>query len=709
MGRKVDLRPLVNPQSVAVVGASPTSFFGRVGLENLRALNYSGRVYPVNPKYGEILGWKCYPSVLDVPEPVEAAIIALSPRASVGALREAAAAGVKAAVVPATAFAAMGEEGHQLQAEMAGIARDHNLALLGPNCMGLLAPVKSVGLYVGSLPAGLRRGPIGGVLQSGSVCEALANHGGRLGFSYLFSSGNEISLGKEDLIEFLLADADTRVIAVFIEGIHQPDRFVALAENALTIGKPIVAMNVGRSEAAQRLAVSHTGAMAASYRVFEAICRQKGIVRVHNLDEMMEAAALLAGGRLPAGEGVGAITYSGGEASTLLDVADELGLSLPSLTPEIAGRLREALPDFLVPSNPLDPWGQVPFPDFIPACLAALGDDPALHTVFLSIDLPAFHGAHEREAAMVIAREALRLADRVGKPILISSNISGPLDPDVLDLLRDRLPVLQGTRESLLAVRGLIRCAELRRRQAGDSVPPAAPDDEIATTASGLLAAAEADVLDELTSKRLLAAFGIPVIDDRLATSVEQAVAHAEALGYPVALKAAGAIAHKTEAGGVLLNLTDAQAVRRGYQAILGSVRARLPGVALKGVLVSPMIEDGIEAIAGVSFDPLFGPMVAFGLGGIYAEALDDLSLRRAPLTGADADEMLRESRGYSLLGGARGRPPADLAAVREVLLRLSRMAVALGDRVCEIDINPLLLRPAGAVAADALIVRRPS
>lgn len=703
----IDLAPLVNPQSIAVIGASPTSFVGRVALENLRAFNYAGRVYPVNPKYDEVLGMKCYPTVLDIDEPIDAAIIGLSPQASVRALKDAAAAGVRAAVVPATAFAAMGEEGRALQDEMAAVARQHDLALLGPNCMGVLSLVHRAGLYVGTLSAALRRGPIGGILQSGSVCEALANHGSRLGFSYLFSSGNEIVVSKEDLIEFLLADDNTRVIVCFIEGLREPDRFVALAERALAIGKPIVAMKVGRSQAAQQLNVGHTGAMAASDRVFDAVCRQKGILRVHSIDEMMETAALLAGGRLPAGDGVGAITYSGGEASTLLDMAEELGVAMPPLAPVIRDRLREALPDFLNPANPLDPWGQAALHEFIPACLKALGDDPGLHTVFLSIDLPAFHGEHEHEAALMMAREALTLAERVDKPILMSSNISGPLDDGVLELLLDRVPVLQGTRESMLAVRHMIRYAEMRRRASAIQQWSVTVSEATPATVLDQLASSGDKVLDELTSKRILAAFGIPVTDDRLATSGEEAVAHAEGLGFPVALKVAGAIPHKTEAGGVLLNLSSAATVREGYHSILTGVRARFPEAEVKGVLVSPMISGGFEAIAGVTFDAHFGPMVAFGLGGIYAEVLDEVALRRAPLSEADAEEMIAEIRGHKLLAGTRGRLPADLAAARDVLLRLSQIALALREHIREIDINPLFLRPSGAVAADALIVRR--
>ncbi len=703
---------LLRPRSVAVIGASDKSFVGSIAVRNLLALGYRGGIYPVNPKYAEVHGLRCYPSVQAIPGPVDAAVIALGPRHVVAAMRELAAKGVRGVAIPAGGFADVGSVGKALQEELASIASAHGMAVCGPNGMGLANLVDGVAMYIGTLTSALRRGNVGAILQSGSICEALANHGDRVGFSYLISSGNEAVTDLSEFVRFLVRDAHTRVIACFIEGFRDPAGFVQAAEEAAAAGKPILAMKVGRGERARRLALAHTGALAGSDAVIEALFHRKGIVRVHDLDEMLETAAVFSQGRFPASRRIAAITFSGGEAGSLADLGEAEGLELPELAPRTRETLASAFPDLHNRGNPLDCWGVGEYTEVIPACMDALASDPGFDTLCVSIDLPVGHGERESQVAQFIARKTVELSRGDGKVCVFSTNIGGPFDRKPFEILKEGgVPVVLGMRNTMRAVAHLARYAEFRarRRDPGRLAPLQPPAGMRAAEARTIFERARGSVIGEREGKAILAAYGITVPAEALARDAAEAVAYARQIGGAVVLKVdSPQISHKTEAGGVRLGLREPEEVRAAFEEIVASARRYAPEAEIRGVLVQEMVPAGVEMIAGLKRDAQFGPVLVVGLGGIFVEVMKDAALAVLPVGRREVEEMVSSLRGRALLEGARGRAKADVPALVDAVLRLARLGEDLGAQIDQLDVNPLIVLPdgQGVRAVDALIVK---
>jgi acetyltransferase len=709
------LEALLRPRSVAIIGASEKSFVGSIAVRNLLTLDYKGGIYPVNPKYAEIHGLKCYPSVEAIPGPIDAAVIALGARHVPGAMRDLAARGVRGIAIPTGGFADIGSVGKALQQEMVEIARQHGIAVCGPNGMGLANLLDRSALYIGTLTGHLRAGNVGAVLGSGSICEALANHGDRIGFAYLISSGNEAVTDMSEFVRFMVRDPRVRVIALFIEGFRNPAGFVRAAEEALEAGKPIVAMKVGRGSRARELALAHTGALVGSDAVIDAVFQQKGITRVHDLDELLETVALFSQGALPRSRRVGAITFSGGEAGSLADLGEAEGLELPDLSSRTRETLAGAYPDLHNRGNPLDCWGVGEYTEVIPACMEALAADPVFDTLCVSIDLPAGHGERESEVARCIARKTVEVAARGSKVCLFSTNIAGPFDRGPFEILRDGgVPVILGMRNSMRATAHLVRYAEARARLAADG----GGADGRGAAPAGTVRAAEArtifercgPLVGEREGKAILAAYGIPVPAEAVAHSADEAVAYARQIGGAVVLKVdSPQIAHKTEAGGVRLNLRQPDEIRSAYEQILASSRRYDPKAEIRGVLVQEMVPAGVEMIAGLKRDPQFGQVLVVGMGGIFVEVLKDAALAILPLSRPRVEEMIHSLRCRPLLEGARGRPKADVGALVDAALRLARLGTDLGGEIDQLDINPLIVLPQGqgVRAVDALIVKK--
>jgi acetyltransferase len=708
------LEALLRPRSVAIIGASEKSFVGSIAVRNILALGFKGPIYPVNPKYTEIYGLRCYPSVEAIPAPVDAAVIALGARHVVGAMRDLAARGVRGVAIPTGGFADVGADGTALQQELVSIARRHGMAVCGPNGMGLANLVDGVAMYIGTLTPSLRRGNVGAILQSGSICEALANHGDRVGFSYLISSGNEAVTDLSEFIRFLTRDPHTRIIACFIEGFRNPSGFVAAAEEAAAAGKPILAMKVGRGERSRQLALAHTGALVGSDAVQEAVFRQKGIRRVHDLDELLETAAAFSQGRLPKGRRMGAITFSGGEAGSLADLGEAEGLEFPDLAPATRGRLAAKYPGLANRGNPLDCWGVGDYTEVIPACMDALDADPGLDTLCVSIDLPAGHGERESEVAQCIARKTVEVSRGSDKVCVFSTNISGPFDRKPFEILKEAgVPVLLGMRNSMRAIGHLVGYAEFRarrEREEGGARELESLPGVRAGEAGTIFERAAGAVVGEREGKAILAAYGIPVPAEAVARDADEAAAYAKQIGGAVVLKIdSPQILHKTEAGGVRLNLRAADEVRSAFDDIVASCRRYDPKAEIRGVLVQEMVPAGVEMIAGLKCDPMFGPTLLVGLGGIFVEVMKDAALGVLPVGRREVEAMVDSLRGRALLEGARGRPRADRAALVDAVLRLARLGQDLGGRIDQLDINPLIVLPEGkgVRAVDALIVRR--
>lgn len=702
--RLAALQSLLRPRSVALVGAAPGGM-AEVTYHNLQQAGYAGPIYLIHPRRDEVFGLPCYPSLAAVPGAVDCAVVAVNRENSVRALDEIAAAGIPAAVVYASGFAEGGVEGQALQRRLAAIAGEAGIAVCGPNCMGLLHVPSGAMLTGYHVPPVMEPGSVAAIVQSGSVFYSLIHNTRGVGFNYVVSSGNEAASDLCDHLEAVLADPATRVVALFVEGIRRPERFLELVAQAHQRTVPILVLKVGRTQEGARFAVAHTGALAGSDAVFDAVCRTHGVVRVQDIDELLEAAGAFARlARLPGGDGVAAVTDSGGERTMLADMASEIGLRLPTLAPMTRAALAEVLPFPDSISNPLDAWGVGDFRLAYPQCLQILAGDPAVDVVALATDT-----VHGSPTSPVYADTVIATARVTDKTVVLLSNISSGQDAaSVARAQQAGVPVLRGSITGLRVLKDLIELGRFRRHPTtARHVSPLPPDELAALRAELRFHAVRGEtVLNEYAAKRILARYGIPAASERLVYSQQEAARAFAALNGPVALKVCSSrLPHKTEAGGVLLDLAGAPAVSAGY-ATLAERFAELDAGQGVPVLAQEMVCGGLETIAGLSHDPQWGPVIAFGLGGVLVEMLKDVQLALPPLDEAGAEEMLSAISAAALLRGYRGAAPRDRAALRAALLGLSSLALDLGDLVAEVDVNPLLALPEGqgARAVDALL-----
>ena len=699
------LKKLIEPSAVALVGASERPFsLGETTLKNLIDAGYEGKLYPINPKYDQIAGLPCYAGWAEIPEPVDCAIFCTPAHTVPGLLDEAGEAGVRAAVVFASGFAETGDEGRELQIALKQAADRWGIALCGPNCLGLINfPNRFTG-YSAPMAFESSTGRISAVCQSGSIALALLNNGRGLQYRAIVSSGNEAVNSIEDYLEFFVKDSATDVVLAFVEGFRNIPKLREVASLARKKAKPIIVLKVGRSAAGRQAAVAHTGALAGADTVLDALLKQLGIIRVRDLDELLETALLFDRVRYPDGDQIGVIGISGGEIGLLADLAEDADLQMARLSTESVNALGEILPPYSTVANPLDAWtGDLG--DRYANCLQVMAEDSNINLVAVSQDAQA--GLSDQQASFYSnqARSLLNIYQNTEMPIVMFSNVSGGLHPDLQEIYdQGNIPVLQGTTESLRAIRHLIDFSHRRAQPEAQIESIDTPDTE------GVAPLLTGGSLSEHTSSQILAAYGIPVTRQALATSPEEAVGAASQIGYPVVLKVESPdIQHKTDIGGVRLGLQDKEAVADAYYEIIASTRHAQPDARINGVLVQEMLDlsDAVETIVGVTWDRQCGPTLVVGLGGVLVEVLKDVAIRVAPLTTADAWSMLDELRGSRILDGVRGKPAADKQAIVDILLRLSNMVMDIGEPIAELDINPLVVFPAGrgAVAADALIV----
>ena len=708
----MSLEALMRPKSVAVIGASEDlATLGGHIVMYLLDFGYQGRIFPVNPKYDAIAGLKCYPTVLDVPEEVDCALLMVASKNVFEVLDHLAQRQVKSAIVFSSGFGESGPEGRERQARLHQFAATTGIRICGPNCAGIFnvndrTPLTfQHGLEMGYLP-----GNIGFVSQSGALQGALINraYDRGVGFSFIISSGNEADLEMSDYVEFLLGDRGTDVILLLVEGFRNPEKFVRVADMAIEARKPLIVLKTGQSERGRKSALAHTAAIAGSEEVCDALFKQKGIIRVGDFDELIQTGALFA--RYPGGIDNGLIitSGSGGAGTFSADICADLGLTLPELSSDTKQKLGEILPAFVYEaSNPLDMTAhQTNDHTIFPRCLQLFLDDPA-YNVYLNVLV-----GPPRHTTSSLAGHLLEAAAGTTKVVTMAVVCGSLAGPAADEYRQSRFPYFDSPVTALKAISHLVRYKEFLRRhhsirKDGTSLGPLSTS--TARQAKAILESAGGVALSEYDSKRLLSLYGVPTAREGLARSEGEAVEAARSIGYPVAAKICSSdITHKTEAGGVKLGIRDDDSLIAAYREILENARSHNPAAVVDGVLIQEMIPAGVETIVGVTRDPQFGPAVLFGLGGIFTEVLRDTSLRLAPLSRTDAEEMVREIKGLPLLEGSRGRPKADVGALVEVLLSVSRLIVDLEDSVQALDINPLIVLPQGmgARAADALIVR---
>jgi len=708
-----DLKYFLSPRSIAVIGAS--SNFDSISGKPVRFLKeqgYQGKVYPINPKYDELMGYRCYKSILDVPEPVDLALVALNYKLVLPVLKQCVEKGVRFATIFSSGFAESGEEGKALQQQIAELAGASGMGICGPNCQGSVdLRQKAIGGFSASLGVKpLHVGPIGYVTQSGALgysIFSLAQEAG-VGFSYLASTGNEVDLHTLDFMEYILEDPDTKMIISYLEGIKNGRQFIRLADRALLLGKPIVTLKAGRSEVGQKAASSHTASMTGSDEVSDAFFRQKGIIRISDIENMIDIAALMQ--RIPAlpeGKGLGIITTSGGGGILVADEAVDLGLDIPELDPETREIIMKVIPPYGSPMNPVDVTAQVinAAEDFL-TVLQAMVDHPDIHA--LVIVVTQITGQPGRR----MAEDIVKMSGLTKKPLTVAWTTGDILVGDNLDVLaKGGVQYYKSPVRAVRAMGALMNYSVFQRehlawmeKHSGD-IETAEKTHECAVT----LLAGAGKSLTEHQGKKLLALYDLPVTREAVAASEDQAVKIAEWLEYPVALKIDSPdILHKTEAGGLKLNIQNRDELTAAFREVLENAKKYNPEAQINGVLVQEMVRGGTEVIVGMKNDPQFGPTVLFGLGGIFVEILRDVSLRVAPLSRKDALDMIREIKGYKILAGARGREKADIEAIADVIVRVSRMALDLEDHLAELDINPLLVLPEGrgVCIADALVIK---
>lgn len=711
-----NLDPLLNPRSIAIVGASETSFFSSLLLQNLRHFGFGGAIYPINPKYPQVSGLKCYASLADLPEAPDNVAIIVRRELVLKTVEDAIAIGARSATIVSAGFGETDEpEWKDEEARIRDLSVERRFPIMGPNCLGAISTHGNVGALTAPIRGGLHRGNIALIMQSGGLLQGLAMpfYQRGMGLSYAVSSGNNMSLDLSDFVDHFLDDPNTHVICAYVEGFKQPDKFKRVAEKALAVGKPILVLKVGKSEKAAQATLAHTGSLAGSDSVINAIFEKYGIVRVADFDDLVETSAVFASSsraELPAGSGIGVISGSGGSVSLCSDLAEELGVRMPELSPETRKKLMEALPPSAIVLNPVDATAQI-LNDFelYRLTMSTLSQDPKIGVILYlmaiglaSNDVPR----HQKLLDIVID-----VAKTIDKPLVITSLMSHSLDDWQRQFLSEHkeFAYTQGVGKTLKAIQSLIEYNEAyhrhrKEKKAGTAV---AGRREVALT---YLRGIGRPVLTEHETKKLLDIYGIPTSREIRATSEDEAARAAGAVGYPVVMKIDSPdIAHKSEAGGVKVGLETEEDVRQAYRDIIASAKRYDPDAELLGVLVQEFISGGGETIVGVTSDPQFGPSVMFGMGGIFVEVFEDSVFKVPPIDQREARAMVESIKGYKILKGARGKPPLDVDALVSTLQAIGTMVAELSDVIEEMDINPLIILPAGGgvKAADGLLVVR--
>ncbi len=689
---------MLRPRSVAVVGASDDP--GRIGgrpLSYLRRAGFAGPVYPVNPKRETVQGIASYSGIADLPEAVDAAIIALPAPLVPAAVQACADKGVGGAIIFSAGFAEVGAEGAAVQADLAAIARGGGLRIMGPNCLGSYdSELGFFATFTATLEDGFPEpGVVGLASQSGaygSHVSVLARNRGLKLRSWI-TTGNECDLAMPEALAWLIEDPRIKVVMAYAEGITDPGRLLAALDRARALGKAVVFMKVGTSEIGAAAVASHTASLAGSDRVYDAVLRQYGAYRARDTGELLDVAYAAAGGVFPAHDGLGLTTISGGVGAQMADAAADFGLAVAPMPKDAEARIKERLP-FAVARNPVDFTGHF-YNDkgLFAACLEAMLAEGGYAAVIAFLTSGAAAPGSLEPTLEAFAKARAEFPDRV----LVSCMV-GP--PEVV--ARYEAAGCLVFEDPTRAVRAVAALRWFARRFAVPRDPGEAPGFEGPPLPAG--------ALGEQQAKQILAAAGIAMVEDRLVTGPDEAVAAAEELGWPLVMKIASPdILHKTEAGGVRLGIAHEAGLRQAWTEILETVRVAAPGARIEGLLLSPQAPPGgIETILGVQRDPVFGPMVMLGLGGILVEVLGDVALRHAPFGPAEARAMIAELKGRALLDGARGRPPADQEALVGALVALSHFAASHGAAIESLDINPFLVLPdgQGALGLDAAIVR---
>lgn len=694
------LKPFFDANGVAIVGASSKPNKLSYGIvRNLTLYGFKGGIYPVNPKADEILGYRCYQDILSVPDPVDLAVIVLPAGIVFPVIQDCEKRGIKAITVISGGFKELGPEGEALEREIVQFVKEHNMRMVGPNCVGTMS--LHTGLNTTFLSGVPDTGGIGFLSQSGAILGGVVDYvkGKGIGFSHFVSLGNEADVTETDIIEYMAEDADTSVIAAYVEQIQDGQKFLSIAKK-VTKKKPIVLLKAGKTSAGARAVSSHTGSLAGSHTAYQAAFAQSGVVEVQTANDLFDVSQAFALQKPPQGNRVAILTNSGGPAALLSDSLANNGFVMADLQPDSMQALRQILNPSAQVANPVDMLGGAEAQDYDQA-MRILVNDPNVD-VIIPILIP-----QALVKPLEVAEKISQVSEMTEKTVIaIMMGDSLVKEPRVL--LHSRKVPMVVFPESVGTILGAMKVY-------ADWVKKPVEEPEVFLNVKPDLAKKLIDQsrhlgsIGEVLTRPLLEAYGIPLVPANIAENEDDAIRVANEIGYPVVMKINSPdILHKSDLGGIRLDLNDAASVRQAYQEMISTVQTKMPNARIEGVLIEATAPKGQEVIIGMKRDPGFGPVMMFGLGGIFVELFKDVSFRVSPLTRNDAYDMIQSTRAGKLLTGYRGQKPADLDAVVDTILRLSQLALNF-EEIEEIEINPLLVMEKGCLALDGRVILKQS
>ena len=712
MAKPLDLKNLFHPRSVALIGASTeqNKLSGRP-FRFFREYGYAGNVYPVNPKYPEIAGVPCFAKLSDIPGEVDLAVITLPATAVPQALAECGTKGIKAAAIISSGFAEVGGEGVRLQDELQRIALENGINVCGPNCSGFVYfPERVTATFSVGLDGGFpETGPAAFISQSGALSSYILGAAKERGlaFRYWITTGNECVLSFTDYLQYVLEDPEVRLVLGYLEDARDGEAFQAAARTALVLDKPLIIMKTGRSEAGAKASVSHTGSLAGADEVYQAVFSKNGVLRAENLDELFDLALLAQAPRRPRRKRVQVVSISGAAGILMADVGNEFGLEFADLSDTTKDELQKIMPTFASIANPMDVTAEaVARPGLLSQAAEVILKDPNVDNLVMFFGIVP--GAHEK-----LATAMARVAQGTDKLVMMTW-FPLPRADIWMSLARAGVPVFPEPARGIQALAKMAQYVEAREKVLSLQPGASTKETNLGSEIENILDQAKnqgRNALSEVEAKSLLKALGLTVPRGGLARNAAEARSVANRIGGPVALKAASPdLLHKTEAGVIRLSVEGPDDVERAFEEIVAKAKKWDPQARLDGVLVEEMIGgDTREVIVGARQDLRFGPIVTFGLGGVFVEAIRDFAVWPAPLTLDEAREIIRRIRGYRVLTAFRGRPAADLEAVAQVLCDVGQLACQWQERIAELEINPLFVLPegSGVIAGDALAVLR--
>ncbi len=695
------LSNLLQAKKIAVIGASEReSSFGGDTCRNIMDFSDPSKYYFINPNRTEIFGQKCYNSIEELPTNFDMAIICTPQSTVIDILKESAEKGCRGAVVYASGYSETGtKEGREAEEELIKVCKELDIALLGPNCGGFINYIDDIYSFAFVSEKRDRRGNIGLISQSGQLCLSLMdNPKGK--FSYVISAGNSSVIKMEDYLDYLVEDDNTKVVALYLEGVSNPDIFIEGLRKAAIKKKPIVVLKTGRSEKGSKISASHTGSLSGSDKVYDAIFEKFGVIRVDDMEELLSTAHLLSViDEYPKGTGIAAMSLSGGETIITADAGSLKGLNYPDFTEETLRKLEEMLPSYASPNNPLDMTATLSYDsEKFAGALRAIMDDPNIdmiligYTLLLDIADPCIY--YMTEGIEKVVEEGNT------KPIIMMPYIENTRNFEYAQRLeKSGVPILPPT---IYATGILKKFSDFIEYDIEDrTLELALPENGIPKTKR---------FLSEHESKTMLKEAGIPVPKEEIAKNREEACSIANEIGYPLVMKVESAdIPHKSDAGGVKLNIKSEEEVKIAFDEIMENAKKYDPKAKINGVLVQEMLDKGLEFIVGINNDPLYGPMVLCGLGGVFVEIFKDISLYPAPLGHREAMEMIKSLKGYPLLAGYRGGEEMDIDALADLIVKISNFSVDNKEKIGEVDINPVFIyeKGNGLSIADALVLIR--